>query len=465
MSVVILLLALGLLMLVAYRGYSVILFAPICALLAVLATDPALVAPAYTSVFMEKLANFVKLYFPVFMLGAVFGKVIELSGFSKAIVSSIVRMVGPSRAMLSIVLVCSVMTYGGVSLFVVVFAVYPFAAELFRQVNIPKRLIPGTIALGAFTFTMDALPGTPQIQNIIPTTFFQTTTWAAPWLGVVGAIFIFITGMSYLEFKRRSAAAAGEGYVLEGQRLENEPEPFEDEKLPNAALAILPLILVFVLNRVFTDLIPVAYGDTFQFALGKEAPTAIAIAKIAAIWAVIGALIVGILFVVVASFKTIRLRFGDGTKLAIAGALLATLNTASEYGFGGVVAALPGFEVVRGALEAIPNPLINEAVTVTVLAGITGSASGGMSIALAAMADQFIANANAAGIPLEVLHRVASMASGGMDTLPHNGAVITLLAVTGLTHRQSYKDIFAITIIKTLAVGVIIAFYYLTGIY
>lgn len=465
MSVVILLLALGLLMLVAYRGYSVILFAPICALLAVLATDPSLVAPAYTSVFMEKLANFVKLYFPVFMLGAVFGKVIELSGFSKAIVSSIVRLVGPSRAMLSIVLVCAVMTYGGVSLFVVVFAVYPFAAELFRQVNIPKRLIPGTIALGAFTFTMDALPGTPQIQNIIPTTFFQTNTWAAPWLGVIGAIFIFITGMTYLEFMRRRAAAAGEGYALEGQRLENEPEPFEEEKLPNAALAILPLILVFVLNRVFTDVIPVLYGDTFQFALGKEAPTAIAIAKIAAIWAVIGALIAGILFVVVTSFRTIRLRFADGTKLAIAGALLATLNTASEYGFGGVVAALPGFEVVRGALEAIPNPLINEAVTVTVLAGITGSASGGMSIALAAMADQFIANANAAGIPLEVLHRVASMASGGMDTLPHNGAVITLLAVTGLTHRQSYKDIFAITIIKTLAVGVIIAFYYLTGIY
>ena len=465
MSVVILLVALGLLMLVAYRGYSVILFAPICALLAVLATDPALVAPAYTSVFMDRLANFVKLYFPVFMLGAVFGKVIELSGFSKAIVSSIVRMVGPSRAMLSIVLVCAVMTYGGVSLFVVVFAVYPFAAELFRQVNIPKRLIPGTIALGAFTFTMDALPGTPQIQNIIPTTFFQTNTWAAPWLGVVGAVFIFITGMTYLEFMRRRAAASGEGYALEGQRLENEPEPFEDEKLPNAALAILPLILVFVLNRVFTDAIPALYGETFQFALGNEPPTAIAIAKIAAIWAVIGALIVGILSVVVTSFRTISGRFADGTKLAIAGALLATLNTASEYGFGGVVAALPGFEVVRAGLEAIPNPLINEAVTVTVLAGITGSASGGMSIALAAMADQFIANANAAGIPLEVLHRVASMASGGMDTLPHNGAVITLLAVTGLTHRQSYKDIFAITIIKTLAVGVIIAFYYLTGIY
>ena len=150
---------------------------------------------------------------------------------------------------------------------------------------------------------------------------------------------------------------------------------------------------------------------------------------------------------------------------AVAGALLASLNTASEYGFGGVIALLPGFEVVASALRAIPNPLINEAVTVTVLAGITGSASGGMSIALAAMSDTFIAAAQAAHIPLEVLHRVAAMASGGMDTLPHNGAVITLLAVTGLTHRQAYKDIFVITLTKTAAVFVVIAVYYLTGIY
>ena len=147
------------------------------------------------------------------------------------------------------------------------------------------------------------------------------------------------------------------------------------------------------------------------------------------------------------------------------GSLLAALNTASEYGFGGVIALLPGFAAVSDALKAIPNPLINEAVSVTVLAGITGSASGGMSIALAAMSDTFIAAADAAKIPLEVLHRVAAMASGGMDTLPHNGAVITLLAVTGLTHRLAYKDIFAITLIKSAAVFFVIAFYYLTGIY
>jgi len=151
--------------------------------------------------------------------------------------------------------------------------------------------------------------------------------------------------------------------------------------------------------------------------------------------------------------------------VAVAGALLASLNTASEYGFGAVIALLPGFVMISNALKAIPNVLVNEAITVTVLAGITGSASGGMSIALAAMSDTFIAAADAAKIPLEVLHRVASMASGGMDNLPHNGAVITLLAVTGLTHRQAYKDIFVITLTKTAAVFIVIAVYYATGIY
>ena len=142
--------------------------------------------------------------------------------------------------------------------------------------------------------------------------------------------------------------------------------------------------------------------------------------------------------------------------------MVAAMNTASAYGYGTVIAVLPGFLVIRDALAHIPNPLVNEAVSVSVLAGITGSASGGMGIALAAMADRFIAAANAAHIPMAVLHRVAAMASGGMDTLPHNGAVITLLAVCGLTHKQSYKDIFAVTCIKTTACFVVIAIYYLT---
>src|SRR5689334_18077224 len=212
MSFIIVLLALVLLMFVAYRGFSVILFAPVCALLAVLATDPSLVMPVFSGIFMKKMVGFVELYFPVFLLGAVFGKVIELSGFSKSIVSAVIAVVGRERAMLSIVLVCALLTYGGVSLFVVVFAVYPFAAEMFRQSGLPKRLIPATIALGAFTFTMDALPGTPQIQNIIPTSFFKTNVYAAPWLGSIGGAVILVAGLLYLNWRSRRAVAAGEGY-------------------------------------------------------------------------------------------------------------------------------------------------------------------------------------------------------------------------------------------------------------
>jgi H+/gluconate symporter-like permease len=452
------------LMFVAYRGYSVILFAPVAAMGAVLFIDPNMVAPMFTGLFMDKMVGFVKNFFPVFLLGAVFGKVIELSGFSKAIVASVIKIIGRERAMLAIIVVCAVLTYGGVSLFVVVFAVYPFAAEMFRQGGIPKRLIPGTIALGAFTFTMDSLPGTPQIQNIIPTTFFKTDIYAAPWLGVIGAIFILICGLSYLEWCRRRAAAAGEGY---GDGHTNEPEAFIHEKLAHPLIAILPLVMVGLMNKVFTNAIPLLYGEKVSFipaVIGTVAPVVQQTKAVAAIWAVEGALLVGIATVFVFAGKTVIAKFAEGSKAAIGGALLATMNTASEYGFGAVIAALPGFLVVANALSSIPNPLINEAITVTALAGITGSASGGMGIALAAMAETFIANANAAGIPLEVFHRVAAMASGGMDTLPHNGAVITLLAVTGLTHRQSYKDIFAITCIKTMAVFVVIAVYYATGI-
>ena len=464
MDFLIVLASLVFLMFVAYRGYSVILFAPVAAMGAVLFIDPNMVAPMFTGLFMDKMVGFVKNFFPVFLLGAVFGKVIELSGFSKAIVASVIKIIGRERAMLAIIVVCAVLTYGGVSLFVVVFAVYRFAAEMFRQGGIPKRLIPGTIALGAFTFTMDSLPGTPQIQNIIPTTFFKTDIYAAPWLGVIGAIFILICGLSYLEWCRRRAAAAGEGY---GEGHTNEPEAFAAEKLAHPLIAILPLIMVGVMNKVFTNAIPLLYGEKVSFipaVIGKVAPVVQQTKAVAAIWAVEGALLVGIATVFVFAGKTVIDKFAEGSKSAIGGALLATMNTASEYGFGAVIAALPGFLVVANALSSIPNPLINEAITVTALAGITGSASGGMGIALAAMAETFIANANAAGIPLEVFHRVASMASGGMDTLPHNGAVITLLAVTGLTHRQSYKDIFAITCIKTAAVFVVIAVYYATGI-
>jgi H+/gluconate symporter-like permease len=295
-----------------------------------------------------------------------------------------------------------------------------------------------------------------------PSTFFNTTAWAAPWLGLIGSIFVVCAGMLFLQRQRNKAQLSGEGY---GTDLRNEPETAADIKLPNPWIALSPLLAVGIMNLLFTQWIPQWYGKTHSLALpGMAAPVTTEIAKLTAIWAVQAALLVGIIMVLVFGFQAIRGKLAEGSRSAVSGSLLAAMNTASEYGFGAVIASLPGFLVLADWLKSIPNPLVNEAITVTLLAGITGSASGGMSIALAAMANDFIAAAHAANIPLEVLHRVAAMASGGMDTLPHNGAVITLLAVTGLTHREAYKDIFCITLIKTLAVFVVIGTFYATGI-
>ncbi|WP_050181652.1 GntP family permease [Domibacillus robiginosus] len=468
MDLLVILLALGLLMFTAYRGFSVILFAPICALLAVLLTEPGYVLPFFSNIFMEKMVGFIKLYFPVFLLGAIFGKVVEMSGIAESIAKTIVRLVGTKQAILAIVLMCAILTYSGVSLFVVVFAVYPFARNMFREADIPKRLIPGTIALGAFTFTMDALPGTPQIQNVIPTTFFKTDIYAAPILGVLGAVFVLGAGIVYLEMRRKKAAKAGEGYYGLNNEIVEEEETKAVEEEPSTfrkALAFAPLILVAVMNKFFTESLPEWYPDGFDFAaIGLSSFGKVELSSVLAIWSVEMALLTGIVAAILYNWKRVKMNFQAGVNTAIGGALLAAMNTGAEYGFGGIISSLPGFSVVsKGISDTFTNPLVNGAVTTTTLAGITGSASGGMGIALSAMSDKYMEAITIYNIDPEVMHRVISMASGGMDTLPHNGAVITLLAVTGLTHRQSYRDIFAITIIKTLAVFFIIFIYTTTG--
>lgn len=449
------------LMLVAYRGFSVILFAPLAALLPVLLTHPSEAPEIFSGIYMEKTVSFIKLYFPLFLLGAVFGKLIEVSGSAQSIVQRIVITMGRGKTVATVVLICALLTYGGVSLFVVVFAVYPFAAEMFRQAQIPKRLLPASLALGAFSFTMDALPGTPQIQNIIPTTFFGTTAWAAPVMGCIGSLLILVSGLGYLGWRVNCLSA--EGY---GNNHIQEPDLTHRAALPHPAIALLPLMAVPLLNLLFTSMIRTSYGATSILSLpGLSVPLVTNISTVVSIWALEGALLVSIALVAVLQYRTVRLKSSDALKLAVGGALLATMNTGSEYGFGAVISALPGFVAVREALGTISYPLLNAAVTTTTLAGITGSASGGLGIALGAMSGNFIAMSRAAGIPLDVMHRVTAMASGGMDCLPHNGAVITVLAVTGLTHRQSYPDIFAITLLKTAAVFVAILVYAIAGIY
>jgi H+/gluconate symporter-like permease len=386
---------------------------------------------------------------------------------AKGISHAIMEKLGHKHAVLAIVLSCAILTYGGVSLFVVVFAVYPFAAALFKEANIPKRLIPGCVALGAFTFTMDAFPGTPQIQNIIPTNFYGTTGYAAPIAGIIGGTLIFIIGMVYLEWRKRTAVAKGEGY---GDHTLNEPAEAAVTKLPSWYISLLPLILVLAVNyylsRVYTwD--PAILAPLSGMKLPLMAP---AVKNVIGIWSLVIGLVLGIVLALALGFKNIPK--GGGLQKALnvgaIGSLLAIMNTASEVGYGNVIAALPGFKSIAAFLLGIKiggTPLVSEAISVTTLAGITGSASGGMSIALDLMSKDWLAWANSIGMSPEILHRVASMASGGCDTMPHNGAVITLLAVCGLTHKTSYLDIFAMTIIKTFMVFVVIALYLLTGIY
>lgn len=438
--------ALVLLMALAWRGVSVLLLAPLMALLAVLFSPDTPLLASYTQVFMKALGGFVVAFFPLFLLGAVFGKLMEDSGAARVIAHGIVRGLGGSRAVLAIVLACAVLTYGGVSLFVVAFAVYPIAVALFRQADLPKRLIPGTIALGAFTFTMTALPGTPAIQNAIPMPYFGTTPFAAPGLGLIGGAVMLVLGVLWLTRRAASARSRGEGY---GDS-EDEGTPAAPTVFSGAlfARAIAPVVLVIALNYLLaTWWLPAL--DTRYLAQAVYGTTNIDAVR--GIWAVIVALAAATVLLVLLQRRELS-GLAKTLDQGASSSVLPLLNTASQVGFGAVIASLAGFALLRDAVLAIApdNPLVSMSIAVNILAGITGSASGGMSIALQTLGDTWLAMGQAAGISPELLHRVTAIATGGLDALPHNGAVITLLSICGLTHRQSYLDILVVAVVFPL---------------
>lgn len=441
-------LSLVLLMYLAYRGISVLILAPILACFAALlngfATGDIHILATYTEVFMKSLGGYVMKYFPLFLLGAIFGKVMDDTGAAKSIANVICEKLGKKRAIVSIVLACAILTYGGVSLFVVAFAVYPIAAELFREVGIPKRFIPGAIALGAFTFTMTALPGTPQIQNAIPMQFFGTDVYAAPILGIIASAIMFFGGLFWLEFRAKKAMARGENY---GRHLDENIVKIDTNNLPNFWISMLPIIVVLVMSFILSKYVFPSVNLDY---LSKYDTSA---SKVIGNWSLIVSLAISIIVAFTFNYKRMESPLGTLTK-GVNGSFLAVMNTASEVGYGNVIAGLAAFAIVKGALLGLSsNPLISEAVSVSSLAGITGSASGGLSIALGALGEVYLKEAQALGISPEVLHRISAIACGGLDTLPHNGAVVTLLGVTGLTHKESYIDIGMCTaVIPTLAV-------------
>lgn len=464
------LLSLVLLMFFAFRGYSIILFAPLFAILAAAASSFHLM-PVYTEIFMTKAAEYFKMYFSIFLLGAVFAKVMEDGGLARTIAGTIAAKLGKENAVLAVLLGCAFLTYGGISVFVVVFVMYPFASALYRDANIPKRFIPAAIWLGTFTCSMGAFPGSPQIQNIIPTAFFGTTTWAAPLLGLSSGMAIFLLGWAWLLYRQRQAARLNEGY---GTHTVNEPEEQAEWPSSNQLLAFLPLIVVLLANLYLSN--PFKWSWAYQwneeilapFKVLKLSLLSTSVDKVRAIWSLNIALLLGILLAMLIGREQLRKTGGIAAALnrGANSSLVAVLNTASGFGYGSVVASLAGFQVIKSFLLDIKvgaGPLISEAITVNIMTAITGSASGGITIALGMLGADYLAWAQAANISPDVLHRFAALASSGLDSMPHNGALITVMAVCGLTHKQSYYDLFVITIIKTILIFAFIGLYMLAG--
>jgi H+/gluconate symporter-like permease len=461
----------------SYRGGSVLVLAPAAALAAAAAAREPLLA-TWTQTFMGSAAQFVAQFFPIFLLGAVFGKLMEDSNSVSAIAQFMMDKLGPRRAVLAVVLAGAFVTYGGVSLFVAFFVLAPMAEVLFRTADIPRRLMPAALALGTSTFTMSALPGTPAIQNAIPMPFFGTTPFAAPGLGAIASAIMLGIGLWWLKRAQAAAHRKGEGY---GRGADIETDAAEDATQdeiireratlarefdlaelthgrhsdldPPIVIAALPLVAVVCVNLVMSLFVLPRLDVSF---LAEERWGSTSLSAVGGVWAVVVALAAAIVMLIAVNYgrlPALRESLGAGANASV----LPAISVASLVGFGAVVAALPGFALVRDWVMSIEGgPLVSLALSTNVLAALTGSASGGLTIALDALGGTYMRIAAEQGIDPAVMHRVAVIGAGTLDSLPHNGAVVTLLAICGSTHRQSYLDIVMVAIVGALIALVVV---------
>ena len=462
------LVGLALLVLFAFRGWTVLLLAPAAALVAAAFGREPLLAN-WTQIFMGSAARFLAQFFPIFLLGAIFGKLMDDTGSVSAVADFMTKSLGERRAILAVVLAGAFVTYGGVSLFVAFFVLSPMAQALFRAAAVPRRLMPAAIVLGTSTFTMSALPGTPSIQNAIPMPFFGTTPFAAPGLGIIAAAIMLGFGLWWLARAEAAARRAGEGYgsealvtvdkaaddeiVRERATTAREFDPAEihhgdrSTLTPPVFFAALPLVIVVAVNLLMSLVVLPRFDFSY---LAEERWGATSIAAVAGVWSVILALAAAIATVILCNrsrLRSLRHSMDAGANASV----LPALSVASLVGFGAVIAALPAFAIVRDWVLAIEGgPLVSLAVATNVLAALTGSASGGLTIALDALGQTYMTIAAHTGLSPALMHRVAVIGSGTLDILPHNGAVVTLLAVCGATHRESYFDIVMVGIVNAI---------------
>jgi H+/gluconate symporter-like permease len=476
MGLVGVLLAVVILMVLAYRGWTILLLAPAAALVVAAFSREPLLAH-WTQTFMSSTAGFIGQFFPLFLLGALFGKLMDDSGSVKVIARFVVQKLGPRHAMLSIVLAGAVVTYGGVSLFVAFFVLAPLAQEVFRGANIPRRLMPAAIALGTITFTMSAAPGTPAIQNAVVMPFLGTTLFAAPGLGLIASAIMLGLGLGWLRFAERRARRAGEGFsegaigfpealaadttLRERATTAHELDPAEmgrgqkSASAPPVAVAALPLVVVVGVNVVMAWVVLPRLDAGF---LKEERWGATSLSAVGGVWSVIVALTAAILVLIATSRRrlpTLRASIDAGANAAV----LPALTVASLVGFGAVVAAVPAFAILRSLVVHIDGAvLVPLAITTNILSALTGTAAGSLTITFETLGDTFFRMAAQQHVDHALLHRVATIGAGTLDSLPHNGAIAVLLAVCGSTHRKSYWSIAAVAIVgPAVALAVIVA--------
>ncbi|ETA82154.1 GntP family permease [Youngiibacter fragilis] len=427
------LLGLAVLIFISFKGVPIIITAPLAAMVVILFSQMPIVG-SFTGPFMTGFTNFAKNYFLIFLLSAVYGKMMADSGAAKSIAYKLSALASkfPGNekfvAIFSLVIVNSVFTYGGISLFVVMFTMVIIAKNLFEELGIPWRLYT-LVSLGMSVYTMTMLPGTPAIQNIIPIKYLGTTPTAAPILGLIGTAVSLVLGIAWIKFQLARAEKLQEGFLPTGTEISKvvlKEEKFEEM---NLLLALTPsIVLLIVLNLL-------------------KQPAVVA-------------LFAAVMTCVVLFYK----KYVNMIKTMSEGANNATMaivNICIVVAFGSVVSASAGYALVIGALDSIPGPpIVQIIVAVNIAAGVTGSASGGLGIALESLSQKFLAT----GINPEVIHRVAAMSCGGLDSLPHNAAIINDLGVSRLTHKQAYINMFMLTVVTPTIATIVVAIFAMMGV-
>jgi H+/gluconate symporter-like permease len=406
-----------LLIILTIRGMNLFIAAPLCALIVAATNNIAIFTGElnFVGAYMSGFSGFIASWFFMFLLGALFGKFMEDSGAADSVSRWIIDKIGYKQAVMAVVLACAILTYGGVSVFVVAFSVYPMAVSLFKDANLPRRFIPAAMAFGSVTFTMTSA-GSPEIQNWIPIKYLGTSPFAAWEVSLVVAVFMATLGYWWLAKMIRKAVNNGEHF----EARESDPEVRERD-YPHPLTGIVPLFVVLIISFLYHE----------------------SLAQLALILALGG----GVLTLLIINYKHFH-NLQSAINLGTTGALVAIGNTAAVVGFGAIAKNTDAFQNTVELMTQIPgNELIGAAIAVSVIAGLTGSASGGQAIALPLVAPHYLDQ----GVEPEQLHRIVSISSGALDSLPHNGYVVTTIrAICHETHKAAYWSVAALTVIVPL---------------